>query len=75
MKNVTFPKRGPMKEVRLFTSTGGYVTTVITAPFQIMPEAIVWGQRIFIKDKNTDEYREGFCVVAWTKEETEKLLA
>ena len=58
-------------KVKLFTSTGDFVTEVIIPKFERMPEAILWGQRTFVL---TDvdgryEYREGMGYVAFTPKE------
>ena len=63
-----------MREVMLYTRDGGYVATVLTVPFQLMPEMLNWGQRFFVRE--TDEkYVEGLCVTVWTKEEMRKMMA
>ncbi len=58
-----------MKEVRLLTRDGSYVTTAIVPPYILMPEVFLWGFRYFGKTENLDEYREVFCsVVLETKD-------
>ena len=46
-----------MSEVKLLTRSGAYVTTVSMPPFQIQPEVITWGARIFVLVAG--DYREG----------------
>ena len=45
-------------KVKLFTRGGGFVANVTTVPFKLMPEAIQWGERFFVRDhfKDTTEY-------------------
>ncbi len=54
-----------MKEVGLyaFDCEDCYVTTVLIPPFQKMPEAIVWGERIFFHRTDT-RYIEGMAFYA-----------
>jgi hypothetical protein len=48
----------------IYTKDGGYVVTVFVPPFNVLAEAIMWGQRIFIY--NGHKYVEGLCFVATT---------
>lgn len=57
-----------MLRVKLYTAGNQFVAAVIVVPFQKMPEAIMWGQRTFLKDEH-GRYVEGLMVVAWTEEE------
>lgn len=54
-----------MIDVDLFVKTGEYVTTVKMPPFKTMPDAILWGERFFIRRDDDGKYYEGFvhCVV------------
>lgn len=65
-----------MHEVRLETGDGSYVTTGIMPPFQIWPEVVIWGERVFKMHKapvNFEPeavYREVFYVsIVQTKPE------
>lgn len=62
-----------MKQVKLLTADGKYVTTVLIPPFQTIPQTVVWGARFFFPRhediKNDDgksfpDYYEGFAVAA-----------
>lgn len=35
-------------KVKLFTADGGFVAEVEIAPFQTMPEVLIWGARVFV---------------------------
>ena len=53
-------------KVKLYTRDGGFVADIVTLPFKLMPEVIMWGQRFFVHDlfKDTTEtygYTEAFC--------------
>lgn len=52
-----------MDKVKLYTRDGGFVVEINILPFKIYPEAIMWGERMFIKTPG-GEYREGFMWVA-----------
>lgn len=60
-----------MMEVDLFTQGGEYVVTALIAPFQIMPEVLNWGSRVFVK-REDGQYYEG-CAV-WVLEHRIKPL-
>jgi hypothetical protein len=48
-------------EVHLFTRAGEVVTKVEIPPYKTMPEAILWGQRFFIRrEAGGGIYYEGF---------------
>lgn len=47
-----------MEEVKLYTRTGGYVTTVLVPVFTPRAEVIVWGQRTFVL-RLDGQYYEG----------------
>jgi hypothetical protein len=55
--------------IKLVTKDGGLVGYVTILPFQIPPEAVAWGSRIFILDSPRREeegatvYREGLLYV------------
>ncbi len=57
-----------MQKISLFTSTDHLAADVWIPMFKIMPEAITWGTRIFLKERD-GVYREGFTVAGFTKEE------
>lgn len=64
-----------MMHVELHTTTGHYVTTAVMPPFQRLPEAIMWGSRVFFKPYVPHMerliYTEGFMIAAVeTKDET-----
>lgn len=46
-------------KVELLTKSGEYVYTVTILPYKLMPEAILWGSRFFIK-RDDQKYYEGF---------------
>jgi hypothetical protein len=46
-------------EVPLYTRAGEFVVTVKILPYKLMPEAILWGARYFIK-RDDGKYYEGF---------------
>lgn len=48
-----------MNKVKLWTSNGGYVTTVDVPNFVPMPEVLVWGQRFFTRESDI-RYKEAF---------------
>lgn len=53
-------------EVKLFTRDGGFVADIVTLPFQLMPEVILWGERFFMRNVSFDSgqgygYTEAFC--------------
>jgi hypothetical protein len=60
-----------MITVRLATRTGAHVVEVTIPPFQLLPEVVMWGQRLFglhaqlevTDDPCLAEYREVFCFV------------
>lgn len=60
--------RGLKMEITLFS--GGYepanvVTTINVPPFPVMPNAIVWGERLFfLNPGNGNQYIEGILYVA-----------
>ena len=56
-----------MKTKTLFVKVGAAthkVADVQILPHKTQPDAIVWGSRIFIRDKISGEYVEGFAVQA-----------
>jgi len=56
-----------VKQIELRTYGDMFVAHVYISPFQEMPEAVVWGQRIFIHRKDLI-YDEGMCAVAYDSE-------
>lgn len=48
-----------MQQVELYTSTGGYVTTVSCPPMNPMPEVIQWGSRYFIRKDVVKQQQDG----------------
>lgn len=48
-----------MIDIVLYTHDGAVVTTVKCPPFLILPEALLWGSRFFIR-RDDDKYYEGF---------------
>lgn len=46
-------------KVDLFTRAGEFVTKVTILPYKTMPEAILWGQRFFVR-REDGKYYEGF---------------
>lgn len=55
--------RGVMEKVRLYTADGEMVADVFVPAFEPPPDALLWGQRIFIR-RDDGRYLEGFCWVA-----------
>ena len=56
-----------MKTKTLFVKVGAAtqkVADVQIFPHKTPPDAIVWGSRIFIRDKSSGEYIEAFAVQA-----------
>ena len=54
-----------MDEFELFVSTGESVGVIVTIfPFQVRPDVIIWGERIFTWRKKKEQYRECFAVTA-----------
>lgn len=49
-------------DVDLFAREGGFVTKVSIFPYQTMPDAIFWGERMFIR-RPDEKYYEGFVHV------------
>lgn len=49
-------------EVDLFTRAGELVIRVVTLPFQIQPEVIAWGERVFVL-REDGKYYEGFVAL------------
>ena len=47
-----------MFDIKLYTRDGRYVVTVTIPPFQLMPEAIMWGERFFFR-RDDGKYYEG----------------
>lgn len=45
-------------EIDLFTRSGELVTKVTILPYKIMPEAIMWGTRFFVR-REDGKYYEG----------------
>lgn len=50
-------------------NNGGFVAIVTIARQDVLPDAIIWGQRVFLKSASTGHfapprYNEGSCVVA-----------
>lgn len=60
-----------MWRVKLITAAGEYVTHVVVPPYTQMPDVIVWGQRLFLREGHS--YREAFAVVAWNEAELAKM--
>lgn len=52
-----------MRRARLYTADFGYVSTVEIPPFQVAPDVLTWGERVF-KHSTGDRYVECFHVVA-----------
>lgn len=50
-----------MQEIRLETERGDYVITGIIPPFDVLPEVVLWGERVFRRHDGTT-YREAFFV-------------
>lgn len=48
-----------MPEVDLLTRDGGFVVRVPLAPYKVPPDAIMWGQRFFIR-REDGKFYEGF---------------
>ncbi len=53
-------------KVKLFTRDGGFVADLQIHPFKLMPEAIAWGSRFFVRNVFMDTtetygYTEAFC--------------
>jgi hypothetical protein len=53
-----------MNLIDLYTRDGQFVAAVPVPPFQVMPEGIVWGERIFFRDAGSGQYREGILWIA-----------
>jgi len=51
-----------MEEVKLYTSDGKLVTTVVVPNFQTPPDVIIWGSRVFVRKGK--KYKEAFAHVA-----------
>ncbi len=49
-------------DVQLFTRDGAYVCTVYIPQFQIQPDILTWGTRVFLWSETRKQYREG---MAW----------
>lgn len=65
----------PMPTIDLFTRDGGFVANVPFLPYKFMPEAILWGQRFFIR-REDGKYYEGFVhFVVPPHQETPGVLA
>lgn len=45
-----------MKNIKLVTKTGEYVTTITIPKFTIMPKCICWGNRYFFKYLISSDY-------------------
>ena len=67
-----------MTQVLLQTADGEHVATARTLPYEVWPEVMLWGERVFVKTdlaqvssdgKAAPIYREGFMnVVLYTDE-------
>lgn len=40
----------PEMKVKCFTRGGGFVREAELPPFQLMPEALIWGSRLFVRN-------------------------
>lgn len=52
-----------MEPIELYTKDGGYVTTLQVPRFNSPAEVIIWGQRVFVPDREAGRYREAFAYV------------
>ncbi len=57
-----------MIKVELYTSDGAKVADVLCPPFQHIPMALTWGDRVFVYG-NYGQFREVFACPVFTREE------
>jgi len=59
-------------KARLLTRDGLYVATVTTLPYQIIPEVLIWGMRMFARrdDGSSGDWYEVFVACALPDEVT-----
>lgn len=55
-----------MRKEKLYNVQGGYVVTVMIAPFLKRCKIVVWGSRIFLWNEKQEQYREEFTTTALT---------
>lgn len=59
-----------MKRIELRTKDGHHVAWVEVPPFQLGPDVVIWGERVFVAGVNAeaapDVFFEAFAVVSLT---------
>jgi hypothetical protein len=70
----------PFKQIRLETEQGEYVATGLVPHFNVLPQVVLWGSRVFSlhehEGKLTPVYREAFAVaVVMTSEDYHRIEA
>lgn len=52
-----------VKKVSLHTADGRFVTEITMPAFEILPEGVFWGERLFFWREDAEQYREGIMWV------------